>query len=85
MVAVGFPLGSMASPAAGSWLGLKYQAELPPTEQVLSQIRQLLVMPKIKVPSLHHWQCLVGPLGSSDLDHWGCLAMPVIVISRLYT
>lgn len=47
MVVVGSPLKSTTSPTMGSWLGLQFCHEFPPSGWALSLIRQLLVIPKI--------------------------------------
>lgn len=54
MAGVGSSLGFMIVLARG-----KTSYELFPVEQILSQVRQLLVTPRIKVPLLHFWFCLV--------------------------
>lgn len=62
MAVAGSPLGSVTSPAMGSWLGYITRHESPSNEWALITIRQLLVVSKIKVPLLHHVGYLAKPV-----------------------
>lgn len=60
MTVMDSPLGSMASLSTGSCLGLNTRHEFPYTKQVVSLIRQLLVIPEIIVSLWHNRILLSG-------------------------